>query len=73
MAVDEIKQTNEAHKQLLESLKRQLERNYHQLVAIKQQLIKVEHKNSTLKKKKYKSQVECRQYRQMNNFVKFRN
>ena len=50
MPVEEIKQTNQAHKQLLESLQRRLERNNHQLVAIKQLLIKVEEKHSTLKK-----------------------
>ena len=46
MVVNEIKQTNEAHKQLLESLQRRLEQNNHQLVAIKQ-LIKVKGENST--------------------------
>ena len=51
MAVKEIKQTNKAHKQLLESLRRRLERNNHQLVAIKKQLVKVEQENSTLKEK----------------------
>ena len=53
MAVNEIKQTNEAHKQLPESLQRRLEQNNHQLVAIKQQLIKVKGENSTLMNKKY--------------------
>ena len=54
MAVEKIKQINKAHKQQLESLQRRLERNNHQLVAIKQQLIKVEQENSTSKKEKYK-------------------
>ena len=54
MAVEEIKQTNKAHKQQLESLQRRLERNNHQLVAIKQQLIKVEQENSILMNEKYK-------------------
>ena len=54
MSVEEIKQTNQAHNQLLESLQRRLERNNHQLVAIKQQLVKMEQENSTLKNEKYK-------------------
>ena len=60
MAVEEMKQTNELQ------LQAQLEQNNHQLVAIKQQLIQVERKNSTLKRKNTKSQVECRQCRQIN-------
>ena len=56
MAVNEIKQTNEAHKQLLESLQRRLEQNNYQLVAIKQQLIKVKGENSTLMNETTKSQ-----------------
>ena len=66
MALKEIKQSNEAHKEQLESLQARLERNNHQLVAMKQQLIKVEEENSTLKKEKYKVKVECRQCRQIN-------
>ena len=54
MAVDEINQTNQAHKQLLDALQPRLERNNHQLVAIKQQLIKVEQENSILMNEKYK-------------------
>ena len=53
MAVDEINQTNQAHKQLLDALQPRLERNNHQLVAIKQQLIKVEQENSILMNEKY--------------------
>ena len=64
MAVEEIKQTNEAHKEQVESLQRRLERNYqwnyHELVAMKQQFIKVE-----------RSQVECRQCRQIFKFLEF--
>ena len=54
MAVDEINQTNQAHKQLLDALQPRLERNNHQLVAIKQQLVKVEQENSILMNEKYK-------------------
>ena len=69
MAVEQIKQINEAHKQQLESLQRGLERNNHQLVAIKQQLIKVEEENSTLKKK-YKVTENVEKYRQTDNVDK---
>ena len=54
MAVEEIKQTNEAQKELLELLQPRLEQSNQQLVAVEQQLIKVDEENSALKKKKYK-------------------
>ena len=50
----------------VESLQPRLEQNNHQLVAIKQQLIKVEEENSTFKKEKYQATGECRKCRQIN-------
>ena len=47
-------QTNDANKQLLESLQQRLEHSNQQVVNLEQQAIKIEEENNLLKNEKYK-------------------
>lgn len=52
-------QTNEAHKELLESLQARLDQSNNQLATTEQQLIQVEQENNMLKNEKYKVTGWC--------------